>query len=105
MEQQRKEICQQAKEQATQIIESANKVIENDREIKESKADSEKTKVLRKEVDNLKKSLKKEIESIEVKEALRPLLPKKRKIDIKPKKTPINTEQEIKSGIPSSFLN
>jgi DNA mismatch repair protein MutS2 len=99
LEQQRKEILQQAKEQATQIIESANKVIEKTiREIKESKADSEKTKVLRKEVDNLKKELKKEIESIEVKEALRPLLPKKRKIDIKPKKTPINTEQEIKIG-------
>lgn len=79
LDKQRKDILQKAKNQANSIVESANKVIENTiREIKEAKADTLKTKKARENVVKLKEELKKDIESIEHEDALKPIVPIKR---------------------------
>ncbi len=79
LDRQRKEIIQKAKNQANSIVEGANKVIEKTiRDIKEAKADSEKTKKARANVVRLKEELKREIESIEHEESMKPIVPVKR---------------------------
>ncbi|MEG1555639.1 MAG: Smr/MutS family protein [Bacteroidales bacterium] len=98
LEKHRKDILQKAKNQATSILDSANKIIEKTiREIKETKADSTKTKEARKEIIQLKEEFKKEIESIEKEEVIKPIVPLKR-AEFKPKTELKPDDTEIRIG-------
>jgi DNA mismatch repair protein MutS2 len=75
-EKQRKEILQKAKNEALAVIDGANQAIEKTiREIKEAKADAMKTKQIRTEVFHHKEKIEKEIQKIEQKEVVIPVVP------------------------------
>jgi DNA mismatch repair protein MutS2 len=75
-EKQRKDILQKAKNEAFAVIDGANQAIEKTiREIKEAKADAMKTKQIRTEVFHQKEKIEKEIQKIEQKEVVAPVVP------------------------------
>jgi len=98
-EKQRKEILHNAKNQALSIIEGANQAIEKTiREIKEVKAEAEKTKHIRKEVFHHKEKIEKEIQKIEQKESIAPVVPLKIK-PVVPKFEPLDSKIRVGDAV------
>lgn len=99
LKQQRNLILKEAKQEAKEILEGANTKIERSiHEIRKSQADKEKSKLIRKELEEYKKSLEINIETDKVPEALKPLKHKSRTNKNDFQKNTLNEAKELKVG-------
>ncbi|MCH5242114.1 MAG: Smr/MutS family protein [Muribaculaceae bacterium] len=95
---QRSEIIKEAKLEAKEILKGANTQIERSiHEIRKSQADKEKSKLVRKELEEYKKSLETENNIENIPEALKPLKHKS-------KKKKLESQQKSNSGIEKKML-